>query len=487
MTREDKWRLAQWTVISAQAGTATLFGLKLLAQWGTDFGVYFVGGMSISDEYGLYTGFFDHKGPLYYAFIRLLSAVVPYSPIGAVVVLGVTCAIWFASIGIGLRMLHLSKPVKVIVGFGAIAALANQASNASIALFGASFVFATLVSMLKFAETGKRVWCSTSFALLGLAVLTRIDALVMLPLIFVIGIGPIRPTKARTLIVTTSLAGAVIFMFTLLLICSRLLGFGLEQYWEQGVLFNLTVYPEWYGTGSPAAHILSAGYLGQSLMSTGLLSVWILILFFGWSQLPIDRRFTALMLVLYASAVFVATGSGKEYHLFIVYPGLLLSLAIAIPPVTKAWNKGIVAASLVVLALSSCLIVGKLFWDSRCVFKGIDNCPNQYLSLVAEVQRTGAENNEFFGNQGWPFLMMGRKATVSFTPLFPLAVDLGEATRKVLMDSSKARNKVIWIYEGDLAISRGFPENSVKEFLQGRQPIGESISGFTRMSPAAGN
>jgi hypothetical protein len=134
VTREDKWRLAQWAVISAQASTATLFSLKLLAQWGTDFGVYFVGGMSISDEYGLYTGFFDHKGPLYYAFIRLLSAAVPYSLIGAAVVLGITCAIWFASIDIGLRMLHLSKPVNAIVGFGAIAAFANQASNACLVL-----------------------------------------------------------------------------------------------------------------------------------------------------------------------------------------------------------------------------------------------------------------------------------------------------------------------------------------------------------------
>jgi hypothetical protein len=417
VTRQGKWNLVQWIVISAQAVTATVFGLRLLAQWGTDFGIYFVGGMSIGDEYGLYTGFFDHKGPLYYAFIRFLSVVVPYSPVGAAILLGLTCAFWFASIRIGLRILRSPQPVQAIVGLGAIAALGDQSSNSSIALFGASFVFISLTSMLKFAESGERFWCLTSFALLGLAVLTRIDAIMMLPLIFIIGIGSIRPTRERALGIAVSLVGAAVFTFSFLLICSRWLAFGLEDYWEQGVMFNLTVYPEWYGTGSPSAHVLSAGYLVQSLMATGLLSIWILLLVLRWSHIRAHGRHVALMLVLYASAVFVATGSSKDYHLFIVYPGLLLSLAIAIPTMTKAWNKRIVAASLVVLAVSSCLVVGSLLRDSRCALKGIDSCPNPYSSLVAEVERTGIENNEFFGNQGWPFLMLGRKATVSFTSL----------------------------------------------------------------------
>ena len=44
-----------------QLTASTLYGLRLFNEWGTDYGIYYVGANSISESYGLYSGFFDLK------------------------------------------------------------------------------------------------------------------------------------------------------------------------------------------------------------------------------------------------------------------------------------------------------------------------------------------------------------------------------------------------------------------------------------------
>ena len=59
---------------------SAFFALRLYDEWGTDYGIYYVGAISSQQpDFGLYSDFFDFKGPLYYGFLRILSTLISYN------------------------------------------------------------------------------------------------------------------------------------------------------------------------------------------------------------------------------------------------------------------------------------------------------------------------------------------------------------------------------------------------------------------------
>ncbi|MBF9040333.1 hypothetical protein LSUCC0387_05435 [Rhodobacterales bacterium LSUCC0387] len=130
-------------------------------------------------DYRLYADFFDHKGPMYYAFLKVIGLIIGFGAPQAVFSLALTAFIFFCS----LIALVSRKPKALAVTVLVIAALAlaHQPTNASIALFLASQLLLGYYFSRKYLAAGRLVDAILAGVFFTSAALTRVDAVAYLP------------------------------------------------------------------------------------------------------------------------------------------------------------------------------------------------------------------------------------------------------------------------------------------------------------------
>ena len=460
-----------------QLAASIFFGLRLANEWGSDFGVYFVGGMSISSDYGLYSGFFDHKGPTYYAFIKLLSFVIPYSRLGATLVLSLTCLIWFVAISISLRMQRSARNASTIIMLMAVSVLLAQPSNSSIAIFLATLQVLALSNAIKFSKSGKNSSLIFSSIFLALAILTRIDAILVAPLVFYF-VCKRRVDRSKIFIHFTLLTFSAVIL--LILILKEWLHFSLPEFWQQAVVFNLTEYPKWTGILGAKSHLFALMYLTKNMILNGSLLIAILSLIAYRVKLGDLVRRESFWVFLYGLFAFAFVGSGKDYHLFIFYV-FLITGAILFFSEKQPARKGISLISLGCIFVSATWVVSTLVSQSSCLFTQV-KCYQPYSELVSHSKKMDSRKVEFILNQGWPYLFMEKTPKVSFTPYFPLAVSVKGASDKFIESSGAKDGRVFWLSDSDIASIREFPNSRIDDFLSDKILVGSTESGFSAYS-----
>jgi hypothetical protein len=449
-------------ILCLQIIFSLVYGIQIYSEWGSDYGVYFVGAHSITFDYGLYSDFFDHKGPGYYAFIKILSIFLPFGMESAAIVLSLTCLVWFMSVRITNKILNTNQDVKNISNLSAIVVLIQQGSNSSIAIFIASSIIISISASIKFYQNKQLKWMYLSVLSLGFACFTRIDSLFFLPLIIVI----LTASMDKDKFIKSSVHYAIIiFLLSLTLFTfSFFLGFEIKEYWNQAILFNLTTYREIYGATNIFSSIISLRALHLFLSISGFAAIILLIFVYRLKHI-LNHRYLLLILI-YFFLVYTVIGSSKNYHVLIVAPAVLIFIMQGL---NNNLSLKLTIYSYVILFINA-LICISLFTVSNsayCVLPSKKICVNPYSELISYSKKLDS-GSEFLMNDGWPYLLMGEKPTGPFTFLYTMVPTLGdnknEESVKFVQNSEK---KYFWFNIDDLEFAKSQSGNYVNNVLSG--------------------
>lgn len=463
------------TLFLLPLATSVFYGLRLANEWGTDFGVYFVGGMSIQNNFGLYSGFFDHKGPTYYAFINIISWLVPYSKFGAILTLQLTCVIWFSAIYFVIKTQKLGLLSSALVTLFSISVLFAQPSNSSIAIFIAALQLVSISTAITFSKVGEIKWLGISAIFLVLAALARIDSIIIIPLI-VYFICKTKKSRKHVLVVFSSTCIALFFL--LLFLFANLLQFGLQDYWQQAILFNFSTYAEESGFYVANSHLGAAKFLMITFIKNGYLVLFVLLLTAFKIKLQNLLRLEFFWILAYGFFAYVLVGSVKDYHLFIFYVFLLIGVTAFFSEKNPPENL-LVVTSFVLLLVLAISTTTKLASQSICLITQ-EKCYEPYSEVLVESEILSPKKVEFLFNQGWPYLFNQSKPTISFTPFFPLAKSIEGVSKLFIAESNGVGpDRVFWVSDHDIDLLRKLPNNLVRDFLANKILIATTTKGFS--------
>ena len=126
-----------------------LWSLLLFLYWSYDYGLYYNQGVNLSEDFKIYSNFFDTKGPVYFYFINIISKVIGVGKIQSYITLSLTV---FYSLD--LCIIYLVKKLKKIFSssFFLISILHQQNINISIVLFQASLQIMSFIFFLNNTE-----------------------------------------------------------------------------------------------------------------------------------------------------------------------------------------------------------------------------------------------------------------------------------------------------------------------------------------------
>ena len=428
-----------------QGFVSTVFGFNLLNNWSSDFGVYFVGSYSISNTYPLYEGFFDHKGPLYYAFINVLGHFVPYSPLGAALTLTFTCIFFFLCVNIGNNLMKFDVTTKTVVNLISTSILWQQTGNASIAIFQSAFIYLSYASFAQYLKNGRQKAFTASVILAFLASLVRFDSISALFSIFCIGVYFGKKKKLKFDKVSLLLLPILCLGFIYLL--STYLYFSIETWWTNAIVFNLTTYRQWYGEYNEIQgvnfHSQLFSFPGRPYLVLILANV---LMFFYATKLR--ETWFLIGLTIAPFIMFASIANPRDYHLLILFPSLLILLGHFLNYLVKT-SKIKIAYS--ILSLVSIIFISifsyRSFFVNACKFELTFRCPNVFLSLSNEDTVALESQSEFWINQGWPYLFSGRKPSSNFTPYFPAKYNIGKASQELKTEILSKRYRYIWVEE----------------------------------------
>ena len=67
----------------------------LFTGWGSDYGAYYTGAYYLDDNYRLYQEIFDHKGPVYYLFLKSIGTVIGWGHLQSYISLLTTMLVFY--------------------------------------------------------------------------------------------------------------------------------------------------------------------------------------------------------------------------------------------------------------------------------------------------------------------------------------------------------------------------------------------------------
>ena len=110
-----------------------LWSSLIFFYWSYDYGLYYNQAVNLSNDYKIYSNFFDTKGPLYYLFIKIISQFIGIGKIQSYITLGLTTFLFFLSIFLIIN--QRTKKNFLLLFFFLISILHQQNINISLVLF----------------------------------------------------------------------------------------------------------------------------------------------------------------------------------------------------------------------------------------------------------------------------------------------------------------------------------------------------------------
>ena len=160
----------------------SIWSSSVLTDWGSDFGTYYAGSYFLNDNYNLYNEYFDHKGPFYYLFLKMIGYFIGWGHWQAYLSLLLTMLVFYLPVFFILVSERL-EPIKFFVGtILSLCLLYDQYSNSGIAFFQSGLLLTSFWLLVRHYKS--LIIQNISFFLFICAVLTRIDSLIFLPIYF---------------------------------------------------------------------------------------------------------------------------------------------------------------------------------------------------------------------------------------------------------------------------------------------------------------
>lgn len=413
--------------LAASLVISFIWALQLPYEWGSDFGAYYAGAMYTNDAYRLYSEFFDHKGPIYYGFLKTIGWIIGFGVPQALFSLALTAFIFFLSLVILIARKQKALAITVLV----ITALSlvQQSTNASIALFLASQILFAYYFSKKYLATSSLVDAALAGVFVTSAALTRVDAIGYL--IWVAGILVIRTnvmreqgvnvlTKIRPLAVAVA-AGAVLFVLVMLQM--RL---SINEMFVSNISFNnyyKNIIGECYYCRSNHFQILLKS---GALFVVGYLLMDIFREFREWlaSKKPLSK-FNSVSVrglsdsgvtwafVLMGVAVWIYSGSDKDYHVYLI----LLPLLVLIINHGDEFLNGRVLLAVVFSVLLFTQDYAKAAWRlvkyPECLSQPFCNKSPAVAYKDAVQLMIDGKVQVIVGGRGWPYVFARQKPIIA--------------------------------------------------------------------------
>lgn len=376
-------------------------------EWASDYGVYYVGASLFSDDYRLYNQHFDHKGPAYYLFLNLVGKIIGFGPPQAIISLFFTTTIYLGSVYIIIKRSIRSRLATIIMLTVAINTLFMQLTNVSIALFQSAALIWSFYFIHQYTLTLRKKFFILSIFCWTLAVFTRIDAITYGVLFLFISLF----WKRSINIVFTTFLILLIFMIQFF-IFSEYFKFNFGQYFDHNILFN-----HLYNMGNIFLRVNPVRAITfQLLLLSGIPLVFLYILSTSNNLINLLKNPVPLLIVVLSLAAFVYSGSDRNYHIFIIYPGLIYFLIITIKEID--FSKRVPALFLLLLILYPCFLL---------ICNGLGNFKEKMInhSLFSLVRDTDKEivkqlkqENYPYGvfSNGWVYLFANVKPKLGLVP-----------------------------------------------------------------------
>ena len=394
----------------------------------SDIGIYFLGGMSLSQDFVLYDNFFDHKGPMYYLWIFLLRSILPLEPAGAGILIMLTLLFWFLTIELIIYLYRMENFESNIIRVISCLSLFLQNSNSMVSVFANVFTVISLLFLLKFLEKRSTFLLIISSFFVSIAILTRVDYV-----LFILIFALILLFESRSInIIFTYLLYFLISIGISLFILIKILFFSLRDYWISNWEFNFLYYlPKKYNTfeilGVLKVKTDFALYLGIS----GFLSLVLIIIFTKNNKLLL---YFFSLLVIPTMAVMV-TGSDKNYHFMILTPGIVFFMIRALIFVKDRKIKKFIH----ILNFSLLLLCAYYYTDNYKCF-----VPNKCVK-INEIPLIADPISDFYLNNAWIYIDANKKVNINFTSNYLMAYDIKHLSRSFINEfqANKHRNKYI--------------------------------------------
>ena len=216
----------------------SLWCLKELTNFGTDFGGYYSGAYFLSEDYSLYRDHFDHKGPAYYLFIKIISTFIGWGIIQSLFILFLSIMVFFIPI-IYIIKNHcrtiFSKASMVLL---AVSILYGQDSNSSISFFQEGLLISGFIPLLEKRYKIKYLLLANIF--FSLAFFTRIDSIIFLPIFLIYSLRVAR--KNNSLVKKfIALGSSFAIIFLIFVFLANLFNFSFQDFYVSNFTFN-----KWY-------------------------------------------------------------------------------------------------------------------------------------------------------------------------------------------------------------------------------------------------
>ena len=386
-----------------------IWSTKLFYLWSTDFGHYYVGANSINEGYQLYNEFWEHKGPVYYFFIFIVSKIIGYGTVQAYFVLCITLLIYFLSLFKLCDVYKISKPYLGLILLISTSQLVRQTEDVSLDLFKGALIIFAFIYLINYLNESKEKYLLFSFFFISLAILTRIDSILFgLLYVFII----LNEDNKVWLTTKAGLKFSTIFailFFTFTLIYN----FTISEFFIHNIDFNSWRTTQLSKTISfhPILAYLYRPRIVEEFLISGTLLAFILLNSSPKNYLDFknDANLKLANTVLAIGIIsFLISLSEKSYHLFIMYPYISIYFVILISRKKPETNINLLLATFLIITTFFLSPILKTFLeDSSCLTDPFctESSLHESKQVIEEIKYLSDEQVLIVSSYSWIYLL----------------------------------------------------------------------------------
>ena len=370
---------------------SSFWSLNIFFNHAGDYGTYLAISFLINEGRILYLDLFDHKGPFFYFFLVVIGKFIGTGSYQSFISLILICLVFLMPLVYLINKKITNTYLQITLLLLLFSSFYAQTSNSSIALFQSGLIVSFFIFLIKSLNNPENFWFNwfLSSIFISLAILTRIDSFIFLPILFFIFFKRNLPEFFIALIFF------VLFFLFLLFALSFQLNFDLKNYVNTNYFFNF-----WYGD----LFIKNFFYRPQQysiLLISGIFISLIVILNYCSDKIEFKKIFfkyflfkkkiktdlntfnLSLIFILFGFMSIIIALNDVHYYLYMFYAPVLYFIICWSKFVPSKLYKYSIIMSIYCIILISLPIAKNLVKKIDCINSFTNNdCSNLKLTII---------------------------------------------------------------------------------------------------------
>ncbi len=400
-----------------------LWSTLLYVEWGTDFGIYYSGSYFITtildteNNFKLYSEFFEHKGPIYYFFLRIIGEIIGWGHHQAVISLYLSLLIFYIPIFIYVIKSTNSLTSSFFLITLSLLLLTDQPTNSSIIFFQMGLLLISFYFLIFNRENRSFIFLSIFF--FNLSVLTKIDSIIFVIPYFVFFYFKIKSSNDFNLKI-------LVFYFIclpiiLILLLKNIYGFSIYEFYDHNINFNLW-YKNYSDTGNFFYDFLKNFYRPDQFSAINksfLLPIFIFILASyavqknNQKKIKFEKNELILFGIILSGGIILFNSFSKDYHLLVLSAPILFFIIYNFRFLSKL--KFLKILFIPVFLYAYFLQLGFIYADFNkklnCVHDPFCDYSSQrnYIKTIESIKKDTNKVLHLIGGNGWIYFFSSKE------------------------------------------------------------------------------